>query len=781
MGHAQGWRPNSGRGLPEIQRLQAHHPQMAQEHDKRRLWPLWPPDQTDPYLQSFEACITTGEYMAIRNSILIMTKLAAFYPILERDRKVLDTVIASLIASEKREDLKVLALGYSALLKKQAPNMLPLGAALAKTTRTASQPPVPATTAQTVNSPAVKAEKTEAVAPKSESDSTKQHLAAPNNALPTGPRSSVPAPLPRPAGLPARPVSEVERRRKESNNSNASVSSRPPLDTSRRTSELSVPSVPRTSHALPARPGSSQEMGRREPSGSQQRPSGRGNSPTPAASRPPTPTTSKHVDSMEVDEPQTTPKQGGESAAVKEEFAKPARPSSPAGSRASASRAGSPRPREGESPRTSRKDGEESSREDRTSRRDESDRTHRRSRANSAESSHSSHRDRRERKDSGKLSTTEKSEREDRKGRERRSDRDREKDRDKDRSGEKRDRSDRDKERSHRDRKDRDDGRSRDSRRESSRKDSDRRDRDKDRDKDRESRDKDKEPRDKDKESRKDSERRSSRRDDRDKSDRDGKRSDSKEDRTRKSENDSAVKTSVEVAQDSPKPQLKRAADSNTSLADQAAQPPGQDGHADKRRKTDEVSLVSCANARADVLRQPALPSGPKADRRQPPPLSSLPARAVPSGGTTSIKGRAASSATPDTATGGSSQGLRIKSAASVASALSSAHQHNARQDRSTSSRGGTPAADQGSSKPTDSPAADTSRSERQRPSDIKVDEGKPRGLFERLGNSDSQSPKPANGVSVADCSHVTAAKILLQGRPDNERDRRRRGGRVTR
>lgn len=110
---------------------------------------------------------------------------------------------------------------------------------------------------------------------------------------------------------------------------------------------------------------------------------------------------------------------------------------------------------------------------------------------------------------------------------------------------------------------------------------------------------------------------------------------------------------------------------------------------------------------------QTAIPSGPRADRRPPAPLTTLPPRA--SGASTSIKGRAASATTPAiptsstpsqpaTATAPSQgQGMRIKSAASAANALSSAQQHNARLDRGGSmtisgaagtsgSRSGTPA-----------------------------------------------------------------------------------------
>lgn len=62
--------------------------------------------------------------MCVRNSILILTKVAKFFPLFSANGQALEEVISKLIATEKREDLKVLALGYSALLKKQSANWL---------------------------------------------------------------------------------------------------------------------------------------------------------------------------------------------------------------------------------------------------------------------------------------------------------------------------------------------------------------------------------------------------------------------------------------------------------------------------------------------------------------------------------------------------------------------------------------------------------------------------------------------------------------------------------
>lgn len=410
------------------------------------------------------------------------------------------------------------------------------------------------------------------------------------------------------------------------------------------------------------------------------------------------------VDDMQVDEPRRA------SARHEDRFAKPAVPQELKVS----SRPSSPRRREPESPRRSVKDPQDSPREDRRSNREESEKVSRRSRAGSEESSHSSQRDKKDRSRSER-------DRSDRREREHRSDRsDRERER----------RSDRDRERD---------------------KESDRHRRDRDRPREREkdtSRDKDSSSR--DKESRDRDAKESSRDKDRERRHREpsGRSSDDKRDKERPRERESRRRESDMRADDTtseptgndktasrpsngkevngnnvskkedsksnepkerveatPPRDLKRSADSTTSLADSKVGEPQTNDHDQKRRRTDEV----CKNIRLTIIvksqtkcrlylcvspfNQPTVPSGPRSDRAPPAPIHTLPNR--PS--ETSIKGRA-SPLEPG-------QGLRIKSAASAASALSSAQQHNARLHRSSGSEG------PGSAGP--SPAdRDTNRSE---------------------------------------------------------------------
>lgn len=62
--------------------------------------------------ESFAACIESRDYMCIRNTILVLTKIAKFFPMFATQGKQMEEVVASLLATEKREDLRVLALGY---------------------------------------------------------------------------------------------------------------------------------------------------------------------------------------------------------------------------------------------------------------------------------------------------------------------------------------------------------------------------------------------------------------------------------------------------------------------------------------------------------------------------------------------------------------------------------------------------------------------------------------------------------------------------------------------
>jgi len=100
-----------------------------------------------------------------------------------------------------------------------------------------------------------------------------------------------------------------------------------------------------------------------------------------------------------------------------------------------------------------------------------------------------------------------------------------------------------------------------------------------------------------------------------------------------------------------------------------------------------------------------------------------LPARPAPLvGSKTTIKGRAAAT-----------QGIRIKSAASISNVLSSAQEHNARIDRQV--RSATPATPAETPTPKESPKAPT---ESAAAPEAKPKDEKPSDLFGRLGPRNS-------------------------------------------
>lgn len=50
--------------------------------------------------------------MHVKNSILVLTRLAPYFPIKHATGVKLESSVAALIKAESREDLKILALGY---------------------------------------------------------------------------------------------------------------------------------------------------------------------------------------------------------------------------------------------------------------------------------------------------------------------------------------------------------------------------------------------------------------------------------------------------------------------------------------------------------------------------------------------------------------------------------------------------------------------------------------------------------------------------------------------
>lgn len=78
-------------------------------------------------LQStFIECLTSREYMRIRNCIVVMTRIASFFPIWELHGSILVETISNVSNEEERGDLKVLGQGLLATLKKEQKGWIPM-------------------------------------------------------------------------------------------------------------------------------------------------------------------------------------------------------------------------------------------------------------------------------------------------------------------------------------------------------------------------------------------------------------------------------------------------------------------------------------------------------------------------------------------------------------------------------------------------------------------------------------------------------------------------------
>ena len=80
--------------------------------DYKRIATNWHAHVARGFVEAFE----TGEYMHIKNSILVLTKLAPVFPIQWEHGVKLEDAVGALLKVEKREDLKILAQGYKAVL-----------------------------------------------------------------------------------------------------------------------------------------------------------------------------------------------------------------------------------------------------------------------------------------------------------------------------------------------------------------------------------------------------------------------------------------------------------------------------------------------------------------------------------------------------------------------------------------------------------------------------------------------------------------------------------------
>ncbi|TKY88304.1 hypothetical protein EX895_002656 [Sporisorium graminicola] len=91
--------------------------------------------------RAFKSCLSSKEYMRIRNTIIVMTRISPFYPLIESTGTEISALVESLAANEHRGDLKILAQGLLATLKSRKKSWIPLGRA-----RTVPNAPAPAKT-----------------------------------------------------------------------------------------------------------------------------------------------------------------------------------------------------------------------------------------------------------------------------------------------------------------------------------------------------------------------------------------------------------------------------------------------------------------------------------------------------------------------------------------------------------------------------------------------------------------------------------------------------------
>lgn len=76
--------------------------------------------------KAFKSCLSSKEYMRIRNTIIVMTRISPFYPIIESNGTEISAIVESLAANEQRGDLKILAQGLLATLKARKKSWIPM-------------------------------------------------------------------------------------------------------------------------------------------------------------------------------------------------------------------------------------------------------------------------------------------------------------------------------------------------------------------------------------------------------------------------------------------------------------------------------------------------------------------------------------------------------------------------------------------------------------------------------------------------------------------------------
>ncbi|GAA5926046.1 Tho2p [Sporobolomyces koalae] len=206
-------------------------------------------------IRGFQESFRSEGYMHIKNSILVLTKIAPYFPIEYEHGQHIAHSVEELIAVEKREDLKILAQGYQAVIAKRkkhwvnAPSAPPLRATSQSLASTPTGSPAPAATAsQAAASRSSIPAKPSTLAPPADTASpvpsgpSRSNPVRPSSNLARTPSSSVPS---GPKGLPNKPGSALT-----SNRSTPIANDAPPASSSR-----SGPSGNSAASKLPARPG----------------------------------------------------------------------------------------------------------------------------------------------------------------------------------------------------------------------------------------------------------------------------------------------------------------------------------------------------------------------------------------------------------------------------------------------------------------------------------------------------------------------------------------------
>ncbi|CEH18317.1 KEKE-like motif-containing transcription regulator (Rlr1)/suppressor of sin4 [Ceraceosorus bombacis] len=164
-------------------------------------------------LQAFELCLASSEYMRLRNVIVVMTRIAHYFPLDEQHGKVLCLAVQKLVDEEDRGDLKVLGQGLLATLKKGQSAWLPVwkfksdppaqsaAAAAAEAEKTVAKS---AKDAKANAAPPAKASETTAA--KSFNDTSPLPTRPKSNAPPMGPAAERGVPGRNPQAPPARPT-----------------------------------------------------------------------------------------------------------------------------------------------------------------------------------------------------------------------------------------------------------------------------------------------------------------------------------------------------------------------------------------------------------------------------------------------------------------------------------------------------------------------------------------------------------------------------------------------